>query len=39
MRLKHGVFLPQFHNLNENPTAAIHRDLELMEHLDRLGLR
>ena len=37
MALKHGVFLPQFHNLNENPTAAIHRDLELMEYLDRLG--
>ena len=37
MALKHGVFLPQFHNLDENPTGAIHRDLELMEHLDRLG--
>jgi limonene 1,2-monooxygenase len=37
MRMRHGVFLPQFHNINENPTGAIHRDLELMEHLDRLG--
>ena len=37
MKMKHGVFLPQFHNIDENPTAAIHRDLELMEHLDRLG--
>lgn len=35
--LKHGIFLPPFHGMNENPTAAYHRDLELMEHLDRLG--
>lgn len=36
-QLRFGVFLPPFHNLAENPTLAIQRDFELMEHLDRLG--
>lgn len=36
-RLRSGVFLAPFHALNEDPTAALRRDLELMEHLDRLG--
>jgi limonene 1,2-monooxygenase len=35
--MKHGIFLAPFHLLEENPTAALHRDLALMEHLDRLG--
>ena len=37
MALKHGVFLPNFHNLDENPTVAIHRDIETVEFLDKLG--
>ena len=35
--LRHGVFLPPFHPMNENPAACIERDLELMQWLDRLG--
>ncbi len=35
--LRHGVFLPPFHPMNENPAACIERDLELMQYLDRLG--
>jgi limonene 1,2-monooxygenase len=35
--LRFGVFLAPFHGTAENPTLAIQRDLELMEHLDRLG--
>jgi limonene 1,2-monooxygenase len=35
--LRHGVFLPPFHPLGENPAACIERDLELMQWLDRLG--
>jgi limonene 1,2-monooxygenase len=37
MRLKDGIFLAPFHPLDEDPTLAIQRDLELIEHLDRLG--
>ena len=37
MRLKDGIFLAPFHPLNEDPTLCIQRDLELIEHLDRLG--
>lgn len=36
-RMKFGIFLAPFHALGENPTLAIHRDLELVEWLDRLG--
>ncbi len=35
--LRHGVFLPPFHPMNENPAACLDRDLELMQWLDRLG--
>ena len=35
--LRFGVFLAPFHNLNENPTSALQRDMELLEHLDRIG--
>jgi limonene 1,2-monooxygenase len=35
--LRHGVFLPPFHPMDENPAACLDRDLELMEWLDRLG--
>src|SRR5438128_2105300 len=36
-RLRFGTFLAPFHPAGENPTLAIQRDLELVEHLDRLG--
>ena len=32
-----GAFLAPFHALNESPTQAIHRDMELAEWLDDLG--
>src|SRR5258706_12795385 len=35
--LRNGIFLAPFHPLNEDPTEAIQRDLQLVEHLDRLG--
>ena len=35
--LRFGIFLAPFHPLIENPTAALGRDMELLEHLDRLG--
>ena len=36
-RLRFGTFLAPFHAAGENPTLALQRDLELVEHLDRLG--
>ncbi|HWL45907.1 MAG TPA: LLM class flavin-dependent oxidoreductase [Ilumatobacter sp.] len=36
-RLRFGIFMAPFHRAGENPTLAIERDLELVEHLDRLG--
>ena len=36
-RLKFGVFMAPFHRAGENPTLALERDLQLIEHLDRLG--
>jgi limonene 1,2-monooxygenase len=35
--LRTGIFLAPFHALDENPTLAIERDMELVEHLDRLN--
>jgi limonene 1,2-monooxygenase len=31
------MFLPPYHARNENPSLALHRDLWLVEHIDRLG--
>ena len=36
-RLRFGIFMAPFHVAGENPTLAIERDLELVEHLDRIG--
>ncbi|WP_221793237.1 LLM class flavin-dependent oxidoreductase [Aquisediminimonas sediminicola] len=36
-KLRFGVFCGPHHPLNENPTLALQRDLELAEHLDNLG--
>jgi len=35
--LEHGIFLAPYHDISENPTIALRRDLELIEHIDRLG--
>src|SRR5919205_1281797 len=36
-RLKFGIFMAPFHRINENPTLALERDLELISWLDTLG--
>ena len=36
-RLRFGAFIAPFHPIDENPTLAIQRDLELVEWLDRLN--
>ncbi|MDX6232174.1 MAG: limonene 1,2-monooxygenase, partial [Nocardioidaceae bacterium] len=35
--LRFGIFLAPFHPVGQNPTLALERDLELIEHLDALG--
>ena len=35
--IRTGIFLAPFHDLDENPTLAIDRDMELVCHLDKLG--
>jgi len=37
IKLRNGIFLAPFHPVEEDPTLCIQRDLELIEHLDRLG--
>lgn len=37
IKLRNGIFLAPFHPIDEDPTLCIQRDLELIEHLDRLG--
>ena len=36
-RLRAGIFLAPFHPTDEDPTLAIRRDIDLIEHLDRIG--
>jgi limonene 1,2-monooxygenase len=36
-RLRFGTFLAPFHVPGQNPTLALQRDLEFVEHLDKLG--
>jgi limonene 1,2-monooxygenase len=36
-RMRCGIFLAPFHPVNEDPTLALRRDIELIQHLDRLG--
>jgi limonene 1,2-monooxygenase len=35
--LRFGIFLAPFHPVGQSPTLALERDLQLIEHLDRLG--
>ena len=37
LTLRSGVFLAPFHPIDEDPTLALRRDIELVEWLDRLG--
>ncbi|MBS0491636.1 MULTISPECIES: LLM class flavin-dependent oxidoreductase [unclassified Phenylobacterium] len=36
-KLRFGAFIAPFHPLDENPTLAIQRDLELVQWMDHLG--
>ena len=36
-RMRFGIFMAPFHPAGVNPTILIESDLELVEHLDRLG--
>ena len=36
-RLRFGIFMAPFHPAGEHPTWALERDLELIQHLDKLG--
>ena len=36
-KLRFGAFIAPFHALDENPTLAIERDLELVQWMDKLG--
>jgi limonene 1,2-monooxygenase len=35
--MRFGLFMAPFHPTGQNPTLALERDLELIEHLDRIG--
>ena len=35
--LRFGYFIAPFHRAGTNPTLALQRDLEFVEHLDRIG--
>jgi limonene 1,2-monooxygenase len=36
-RMRFGIFMAPFHPAGENPTLLLSSDLELVQHLDRLG--
>lgn len=36
-KLRFGSFIAPFHAVKDNPTLAIERDMQLVEHLDALG--
>jgi limonene 1,2-monooxygenase len=35
--MRFGIFMAPFHPVGQNPTLALERDLQLIEHLDALG--
>jgi limonene 1,2-monooxygenase len=35
--MKFGIFMAPFHRVGENPTLALKRDIQLLQHLDALG--
>ena len=36
-KMRFGAFIAPFHPLDENPTLALERDIELIQHMDKLG--
>ncbi|PKQ03152.1 MAG: LLM class flavin-dependent oxidoreductase, partial [Alphaproteobacteria bacterium HGW-Alphaproteobacteria-12] len=36
-KMRFGAFIAPFHPLNENPTLALERDIELVQLMDKLG--
>lgn len=36
-KMRFGYFIAPFHTPGQNPTAALERDLKLVEHLEELG--
>ena len=36
-KLRFGAFIAPFHPLDENPTLALERDIELVQWMDQLG--
>ncbi len=36
-RMRCGIFMAPFHPVDEDPTLALRRDIDLIAHLDRLG--
>jgi limonene 1,2-monooxygenase len=36
-KIRFGAFIAPFHPLNENPTLALERDLDLVVHMEKLG--
>ena len=37
INLEHGIFLAPYHDVVESPTIGFRRDLELVEHVEKLG--
>ena len=37
--LQHGIFMAPYHDVDESPTIALRRDLELVAYLDGLGFK
>src|SRR5579871_6805337 len=37
--LEHGLFIAPYHDIDESPTVALRRDLELVQWADRLGFK
>ena len=35
--LQHGLFIAPYHDVTESPTIGLRRDLEIVEHVERLG--
>ncbi|MBU6266261.1 MAG: LLM class flavin-dependent oxidoreductase [Sphingomonadales bacterium] len=37
INLQHGLFMAPYHDVTESPTIGLRRDLELVEHVEKLG--
>lgn len=35
--VQHGLFIAPYHDVDESPTIALRRDLEIVEHVEKLG--